>query len=62
MNNYMKIYRVSVVEERGGYIFVEAKDESTANQKVLEMLDDEGIPKNAEITYRSFDTLEIEEQ
>ncbi len=42
LNNDMKKYRLSVTEEIGGYIVVEAKNEEQAEEIAEELLDEHG--------------------
>lgn len=60
----MQKYRVTLYEECGGRIWIEAKDKAQAREKAIELVSDDGIDgtDGSDITYRNYEVLNITEE
>lgn len=57
----MKLYKVMCFVERGGYTTVEANSKEEAEEKVQEMLDQDGEDAIQDQTHGSCETMSVEE-
>lgn len=56
----MKKYRVAVAYEFGFVVEVEAPDSQLATDIVMEMIDEGGIPENANVVHRDYFITDVE--
>lgn len=55
----MKTYKVGIYEEQGGYVYIQAKNQKDADEKVKSMVDEVGIEELKNDYCQDIDEIDI---